>query len=294
MNLFRLRLLTLIPLVFLLFGGETTLLPAAETSDAAQTPTPKQVRKPAPSGKVQKPAPKRGSLTRAARRARAKAAAATAAQAAKPAAAQTAKPTAATPSQMETIAPGTVASAPAESGKAEPVSAQWETATFGGGCFWCVEGCFLLVPGVKKVVSGYAGGRTANPTYAEVTKGDTGHAEVVQVTYDATKVTYEELVDLFWESHDPTQLNRQGSDVGPQYRSIIFVRDETQRRIAEQSKAGAQRELRSPIVTEIVPLQKFYVAEDFHQQYAKRHPGAPYCKFVVKPKLEKFKKVLDE
>jgi peptide-methionine (S)-S-oxide reductase len=173
-----------------------------------------------------------------------------------------------------------------------PAPAKLETAIVGGGCFWCVEGCFLIVPGVTKVVSGYAGGTTENPTYEQVSTGTTGHAEVAKVTFDPAKISYAKILELFWQAHDPTQLNRQGGDVGTQYRSAIFYENDAQKKIAEQSKAEAQKELSKPIVTEIVPLKKFYAAENYHQDYLKNNPGNPYCQFVARPKVEKFKKAL--
>jgi peptide-methionine (S)-S-oxide reductase len=173
-----------------------------------------------------------------------------------------------------------------------PASAKLETAILGGGCFWCVEGCFLIVPGVTKVVSGYAGGTIDNPTYEQVCTGTTGHAEVALVTFDPAKVSYAKILQMFWQAHDPTQLNRQGNDVGTQYRSVIFYENDEQKKIAEQSKAEAQKEFSKPIVTEIVPLKKFYAAENYHQDYLKNNPGNPYCQFVARPKVEKFKKAL--
>lgn len=173
---------------------------------------------------------------------------------------------------------------------ASPVSP--EIATLGGGCFWCVEGCYLLAPGVLKVVSGYMGGHVENPTYAQVCTGTTGVAEVVQVTFDPARISYSDLIDLFWNAHDPTQLNRQGNDVGTQYRSVIFTHSEAQRELAEASRAAAQQAFSAPIVTEITPASKFTPAEAYHQDYFKNNPAQPYCQFVVRPKVEKFKKVL--
>ncbi len=171
-------------------------------------------------------------------------------------------------------------------------SPQTEQATLGGGCFWCVEGCFLLVPGIQKVVSGYAGGRKDNPTYEEICSGNSGHAEVVQVTFDAAQISFAKVLELFWQAHDPTQLNRQGNDIGTQYRSVIFTHNDAQRKIAEESRTEAQKELTKPIVTEISPLPKFFVAEDYHQDYFKKNPAQPYCQFVVRPKVAKFSKTL--
>lgn len=173
-----------------------------------------------------------------------------------------------------------------------PAPATVETATVGGGCFWCVESCYLLVPGVTKVVSGYAGGTVDSPTYEQVCGGATGHAEVIQVTFDPAKITYAKVLELFWHAHDPTQVNRQGNDVGTQYRSVIFYENDAQKAIAEQSKVEAQKELSKPIATEISPLKKFYVAENYHQDYFKNNPGNSYCQFVVRPKVDKFQKAL--
>lgn len=167
-------------------------------------------------------------------------------------------------------------------------------ATLGGGCFWCVEAQYKMLPGVLKVVSGYAGGHVENPTYEQVCEKNTGHAEVVQIEFDPAKVTYKEIVDIFWDAHDPTTLNRQGNDVGPQYRSIILYHDEAQKKTAEESKAAAQKKWKEPIVTEVVPLKKFYPAEDYHQNYAKENPYQGYVRAVVAPKVEKFKHKLEE
>jgi peptide-methionine (S)-S-oxide reductase len=177
---------------------------------------------------------------------------------------------------------------------AEPAKAKTEIATVGGGCFWCVEAQYKLLPGVLKVISGYAGGHKENPTYEEVCEKTTGHAEVVQVEFDPAKVSYKEIIDLFWEAHDPTTLNRQGNDVGPQYRSIILYENEEQKKIAEASKIIAQKGWRDPIVTEIVPLKKFYEAEAYHQNFSKDNPMQGYVRAVVAPKVEKFKHKLEE
>ncbi len=163
-------------------------------------------------------------------------------------------------------------------------------ATFGAGCFWCVEAVFERHEGVKSVVAGYAGGTIPNPTYEAVCTGKTGHAEVAQIAFDPTKVTYDQLLDLFWKAHDPTTMNRQGSDVGTQYRSAIFYHDEEQKSAAEQSKVRAARLFDEPIVTQIVPLTKFYPAENYHQDYFRNNPNAPYCTFVIKPKLKKLER----
>jgi peptide-methionine (S)-S-oxide reductase len=162
-----------------------------------------------------------------------------------------------------------------------------EVATLGGGCFWCVEAVYERIDGVRSVVSGYAGGQKANPTYEEVCNGTTGHAEVVQVHFDPEVISYEDILDLFWKAHDPTTLNRQGADVGTQYRSIILYNSEAQAQAAERSKAKAVAYFDDPIVTEIVPLSTFYEAENYHQDYYDNNPYAGYCTFVIKPKLQK-------
>jgi peptide-methionine (S)-S-oxide reductase len=167
-----------------------------------------------------------------------------------------------------------------------------EVATLGGGCFWCTEAIFQMLPGVKSVTSGYAGGTKENPTYKEVCAGDTGHAEVIQIKYDPKVISYEKLIETFWEAHDPTTLDRQGADNGTQYRSIILYSSEAQKAAAEKSKAEAQKHFRQPIVTEIVPLKRFYPAEDYHQDYYRANPNQPYCRAVIRPKVEKFEKKL--
>ena len=167
-----------------------------------------------------------------------------------------------------------------------------ETATFGAGCFWCVEAVFLQVEGVHKVVSGYTGGTTVNPTYQAVCMGMTGHAEVIQIQFDPDVISYEELLEFFWHTHDATTLNRQGADVGTQYRSAIFYHTEAQQRIAEKSKAemDASDMWDAPIVTEIAPIDVFYPAEGYHQDYFQLNPNQPYCQFVIHPKMQKFTK----
>ncbi len=162
-----------------------------------------------------------------------------------------------------------------------------EYAYLGGGCFWCVEAVYERIEGVKSAVSGYAGGQTRNPTYREVSSGRTGHAEVVRVEFDPGTINYEEILEIFWKSHDPTTLNRQGYDVGTQYRSIILYNDEQQREKAERSKAEVQKSFSDPIVTEIETLDGFYEAEDYHQDYFAKNPTAGYCQVVIAPKLEK-------
>lgn len=166
---------------------------------------------------------------------------------------------------------------------------QNEQATFGAGCFWCVEAVFQRLPGVVSVMPGYAGGTKANPTYEQVCTGKTGHAEVAQITFDPSKISYGKLLEVFWEVHDPTTMNRQGADVGAQYRSAIFYQNEKQKLAAEKSKAEAQKLFDDQIVTEIKPLTAFYKAEDYHQNYYNNNSNAPYCIFVIKPKLKKLK-----
>ena len=160
-------------------------------------------------------------------------------------------------------------------------------ATLGGGCFWCVEAVYLRVAGVSSAVSGYAGGSVPNPTYEAVCSERTGHAEVVQITFDPDVVSYERILELFWHAHDPTTLNRQGYDVGARYRSIILTHDDYQQRCAEASRAAAQERFRRPIVTAIEPLSRFYPAESYHQDYYARNGRAPYCRVVIEPKLRK-------
>ena len=172
----------------------------------------------------------------------------------------------------------------------KPMETKTEFAVLGGGCFWCMEGVFERVPGVKAVVNGYAGGHGSNPTYEEVCAHTTGHAEVVRIEYDPAQVTYGHLLDVFWQAHDPTSLNRQGADEGPQYRSIILYADDAQKAAAEKSKIAAQAELSRPIVTEIVSLQKFWPAEDYHQHYFAKHPNQGYCALVIRPKIAKLQK----
>ena len=167
-----------------------------------------------------------------------------------------------------------------------------ELATVGGGCFWCTEAIYQMLPGVKSAVSGYAGGEELNPTYKQVCSGKTGHAEVIQVEFDPKVISYDKVLDTFWEAHDPTTLNRQGADVGTQYRSIILYHNDAQKAAAEQSQADAQKRFSDPIVTEIVPLTTFWPAEDYHQEYYELNPNAGYCRAVIRPKVEKFEKKL--
>lgn len=169
-----------------------------------------------------------------------------------------------------------------------------KTAVVGGGCFWCTEAVYQDVPGIISVVSGYAGGTTPNPTYEQVCSGRTGHAEVIQITYDPAKISYQKIIDLFWFAHDPTTLNRQGNDVGTQYRSVILFQSPEEKEIAEKSKITAQKDFAKPIVTEIEPLQTFYPAEQYHQDFYNRNPNQPYAAAVIPPKLEKFRKAQDK
>jgi len=165
-----------------------------------------------------------------------------------------------------------------------------EVATLAGGCFWCLEAVFREVAGVEKVVSGYTGGTTVNPTYEQVCSGKTGHAEAVQLSFDHLKISYQEILEIFFSIHDPTTLNRQGADVGTQYRSAIFYHSEQQKAIAEELIAGLNKAhlWRKPIVTQIIPLYTFYPAEDYHQGYFSRHRDQGYCQVVISPKVNKF------
>jgi peptide-methionine (S)-S-oxide reductase len=175
-------------------------------------------------------------------------------------------------------------------------SGQTETATFGGGCFWCTEAIFRSLKGVGTVESGYSGGKTKNPTYQEVCTGETGHAEVIQITFDPKVIGFRELLEVFWETHDPTTLNRQGADVGTQYRSAIFYHSPEQKEIAEKYKAELNKEkiFNGPIVTEITPFDKFYKAENYHQDYFENNRTQGYCQMVIVPKIEKFRKIFKD
>ncbi len=166
-------------------------------------------------------------------------------------------------------------------------------ATFGGGCFWCTEAVFQRMQGVQKVVSGYSGGHVEKPTYQQVTGKKTGHAEVIQITYDPTQVEYKELLEVFWKTHDPTTPNRQGNDHGPQYRSVVFYHDEEQKELAQlyKKKLDAARYFPRAIVTEISPLQNFYEAEDYHQNYFNQNRSNPYCQAIVASKVAKFREI---
>ncbi len=171
-----------------------------------------------------------------------------------------------------------------------------EQITLGSGCFWCTEAVFTRLMGVESAVSGYSGGFKPNPTYEEVCSGSTGHAEVVQVTFDEKEISVEEILEVFWKTHDPTTLNRQGNDVGTQYRSAIFYHNDNQRDVATalKKKLDESGAWSDPIVTEITPFEKFYPAEDYHSNYFEQHGTQPYCQFVVAPKVEKFKQVFKE
>ncbi len=171
-------------------------------------------------------------------------------------------------------------------------STNFEVATLGAGCFWCTEAVFLAVKGVTKVESGYSGGKVKNPTYREISTGLTGHAEVAQITFDPKVVSFEEILEIFWNTHDPTTLNKQGADEGTQYRSVIFYHNEAQKKTAEAYKQQltAAKTFRNPIVTEISPLINYYPAEDYHQNYYALNPNQGYCQYVIRPKVEKFKK----
>ncbi|MHB8905902.1 MAG: peptide-methionine (S)-S-oxide reductase MsrA [Melioribacteraceae bacterium] len=170
---------------------------------------------------------------------------------------------------------------------------KYEVATFAAGCFWCTEAVFQRLKGVVKIESGYSGGSVPNPTYEAVCTGQTGHAECTQITFDPKIISYKELLEVFWKTHDPTTLNRQGNDTGTQYRSAIFYHNDEQKQLAEKYKRELDSEKiwKDPIVTEIVPFKKFYKAEDYHQDYYNKNGSQPYCSFVITPKLEKFKKV---
>ena len=180
--------------------------------------------------------------------------------------------------------------------KTKPMSTNLQTATFGSGCFWCTEAVFLDVKGVKEVASGYMGGQIKNPTYEQVCTGTTGHAEVIHLMYDDRQVSYENLLEIFWNTHDPTTLNRQGADVGTQYRSVVFYHSEEQKKIAEQYKKqlGESKVFKNTIVTEIVAAGEFYKAENYHQNYYALNPNQGYCQFVIRPKVEKFRKQFAE
>jgi len=168
-----------------------------------------------------------------------------------------------------------------------------QQATLGAGCFWCIEAVFQQLKGVKSVISGYTGGKEKNPTYREVAYGRTDHAEVAQITFDAEQITFDELLEVFWQTHDPTTLNRQGADVGTQYRSAVFYHNEEQKQKAEtyKKRLNEEKAFNDPVVTEISPLGEFYEAEESHQDYYKNNESQPYCSIVIRPKIEKLKRV---
>jgi len=168
--------------------------------------------------------------------------------------------------------------------------AKTETATFGMGCFWCAQALFEKFGGITHIDCGYAGGHTENPTYEDVCTDQTGHAEVVQITYDPSKISYQQLLEIFWDVHDPTTLNQQGNDEGTQYRSIILYETPEQQKLAEASKQEEEAKLKKPVTTEIVPLKAFYRAEEYHQEYFKKHPYQPYCIFEISPKVKALEK----
>lgn len=176
------------------------------------------------------------------------------------------------------------------------VNSKIDTATFGAGCFWCVEAVYQQLVGVEKVTSGFAGGESDNPSYEAVCSGETGHAEVCQIVYDPTKISFTELLEVFWTVHDPTTLNRQGADIGTQYRSVVFYHNEEQKKLAEHYKAELDKSgsFTKPVVTEISPYTKFFSAEKYHQDYYNNNKNQPYCSMVIEPKLDKFKKVFKD
>jgi peptide-methionine (S)-S-oxide reductase len=165
-----------------------------------------------------------------------------------------------------------------------------EVTTLGGGCFWCVEAVFERVEGVKDVVSGYAGGHLKNPTYKDISRGDTGHTEVCQIHFDPSIISYDKILDIFWQAHDPTTLNRQGNDRGTQYRSAIYYHNEPQKLAAESAVKNAASLFKDPLTTEVAPLNTFYKAEVYHQDYFANNPNAPYCTFIIDPKIKKLQK----
>jgi peptide-methionine (S)-S-oxide reductase len=176
------------------------------------------------------------------------------------------------------------------------VNSNTATATFGAGCFWCVEAIFQSLNGVHSVESGYSGGKLENPTYDDVTSGSSGHAEVCQIIYDPAEITYSNLLMVFWQTHDPTTVNRQGNDVGTQYRSLILFHNKEQQELAEEyiKQLDLTGNWGKPIVTQIEPFEKFYKAENYHQEYFYANPNAPYCKYIIQPKLDKFEKVFKD
>ena len=171
-----------------------------------------------------------------------------------------------------------------------------DSVTFGAGCFWCVEAVFQRLDGVLKVTSGYSGGHIENPTYEEVCSKTSGHVEVTRIVYDPSKITFDELLEVFWKTHDPTTVDRQGNDVGPQYRSVVFYHNEAQKERAEHYKKAldASGAWPNPIVTTVEPLKNFYPAENYHQNYYNQNPDEMYCRYVIRPKLEKLEKVFKD
>ena len=172
------------------------------------------------------------------------------------------------------------------------VPAKTDSLVLGGGCFWCLDAAYQLLPGVTHVTCGYAGGTKANPTYEQVSAHGTGHAEVVRIDFDPAKTSLEKVLDYFWHVHDPTQVGGQGNDEGPQYRSIILYANDAQKAAAEKARAEAQKRYRAPLTTEIVPLAKFWPAEDYHQDYFRKNPNAGYCRVVIAPKIHKLEQQL--
>lgn len=183
-----------------------------------------------------------------------------------------------------------------ESPKTMAGKTDWKLATFGNGCFWCTEAIFTRLRGVETVMPGYSGGHVDNPTYEQVCAGTTGHAEAIQITYDPAEISYDELLEVFWKTHDPTTKNRQGNDIGPQYRSVIFYHDAGQKKLAEAYKArlDAEKIWDRAIVTEIAAFSKFWPAEDYHRNYYENNPSKGYCALVITPKIEKFKKIFKD
>jgi peptide-methionine (S)-S-oxide reductase len=178
----------------------------------------------------------------------------------------------------------------------DSTNAKLETAIFGSGCFWCTEAIYERVKGVYSVISGYSGGSVENPAYKEVCEGTTGHAECIKIKFNPEEISYDELLEIFWRTHDPTTLNRQGNDVGTQYRSVIFYVNVEQRKKAEyyKQKLTEEKIWQNPIVTEITKFEKFYPAEDYHQDFYENNPGQGYCAFVITPKVEKFEKIFKD
>ncbi|KRT67816.1 MAG: peptide methionine sulfoxide reductase, peptide-methionine (S)-S-oxide reductase [candidate division WWE3 bacterium CSP1-7] len=169
-----------------------------------------------------------------------------------------------------------------------------ETATFAGGCFWCADAVFRMLKGVKSITAGYAGGEKENPTYEEVSSGQTGHVEAVQIEFAPSEISYRELLEVFWHTHNPTEVNRQGPDAGPQYQAAIFYHDEEQKKLAEESKTRIAGELNQSVMTRIIPFKNFFPADENHQDYFAKNPHVPYCQIVIKPKVEKVEKLFHE